>query len=153
MPPGPHRFDEQSVSPTCCRRHVPSLVRIESEGFLAQDMLAGVEGLDDPFGVLIICKAHVDDVDVRIIEEGVVACENAQWVEVRRALLTATSDRLEVCSIRRMHGRSHRPRRDPAGAEETPPDGHRLPEQLRHDGHAVVECRGLGGLHDRHDIA
>ncbi len=57
-----------------------SLSRITSERLLAQDMLAGFEGLDDPLRMLIICKAHVDDVDVRVIEESGVVGENANGI-------------------------------------------------------------------------
>ena len=132
---------------------MPCLSRITPEWLFAQDMLAGVKGLDDPLGVLIIREAHVDDVDVRIIEERVVIGTDNQRIEGGRSLRATTCDRLQVRTARRVNGRGHGLRRDPAGAEESPPGGHRLPEQLRHDGHAVVECRSLGSLHECDDIA
>ena len=132
---------------------MPCLIRITPERLFAQHMLAGIKSLDDPLGVLIIREAHVDDVDVRIIEERVVIGTNHQRIEDGRSLRAATCDRLQVRTARRVDGRGHGPRRNPASAEEAPADGHRLPQQLRHDWHAVIECRSLGGLHERDDIA
>ena len=60
---------------------------------------------------------------------------------------------MEPRTLSGVDGRGHGPGGYPSGAEEAPPDRHRLPQELGHDGQAVLESRCLGGLHEGDHVA
>ena len=55
--------------------HLSALGRGDSEGFFAKDVLAGLGGLDGPFGVQRIGQRDIDRVDVRVVEQGLVTAQ------------------------------------------------------------------------------
>lgn len=103
--------------------------------------------------MLVIGEADVDGIDRWILKEPVIGGMDDVGLECGRSISTAACYGMEPRPLSGVNCRCHGPCGDPARAEESPPDRHRLPQELRHDGQSVVESRCLGGLHEGDHVA
>ena len=102
------------------------LVDRQRQRLFAQDVLAGLERPDRPFGVEVVGQRDVDDVDVGSLEKRVVRPEGSGDAMRRGERLCAADvpagDAHELAPFAR-RDRPNQPRRDPPRPEDAPSKG------------------------------
>ncbi len=102
------------------------LIRIESDGLLAQHMLSGSEGLDGQGRVQVVRERVVDRVDIRVGEQRLVRSVGLGDSEGRGGLpgpgLVPGRERDDLAPLAGLHGRDDLVAGDLGGAQDTPSD-------------------------------
>ena len=103
--------------------------------------------------MLDIGEANVDGVDRWILDELAVGGVDHLGLECSCSLSAPAGYCMEPSALCGVDRRGQGSGGYPTCAEEAPPDRHRLPQELGHDGQAVFERRCLGGLHEGDHVA
>ena len=117
------RLDGDPAGPIRGRGDRVHLGDRERERFFAQDVLAGLERPDRPFGVKVVRERDVDDVDVGRRDERVVGRERGRDIvrrRERRAALGVAAGDTDQLGARTSAGRPDEPGSDAARSEDAP---------------------------------
>ena len=143
---GPHRLHAEELVRAGSVDDVAGLVSVAGEGLLDEDVLAGIQGEQCVLSMAAVGRGDVDDVDVRVAHQILVAAvaagDTVPFRESLRTAYVAGTNGDHLLTGVRAEG-AHHLIGDPTGAEDAPTErgsGHRVggPRARQGERHALI---------------